>query len=66
MQKESCHVRTSLKGWNWLQLSVSLENEESNTKNDSQLYNSNFIRSEIKLNKYILFKKCNQIIDKWN
>ena len=25
IQKESCHVRTSLKGWNCLQLSVSLE-----------------------------------------
>ena len=67
MQKVSYHVRTSLKGWNWLQVTrVSLENEESNPKNNSQLYNSNFIRSEIKLNKYILFKKCNQIIDTWN
>ena len=28
---------------------VSLENEESNQKNNSQLYNSNVIRSEIKL-----------------
>ena len=41
----------------------SLANGESNPKNNSQLYNSNFIRSEIKLYKYILFNKCNQIID---
>ena len=66
MQKESCHVRRSLKGWNRLQLIFSLEKGESNPKNNSQLYNSNFIRSEIKLNKYILFKKCNQITDTWN
>ena len=67
MQKESCHMRTSFKGWNWWQLArVSLENEESDPKNYSQLYNSNFIWSEIKLNKYVLFKKCNQIIDTWN
>ena len=67
MRKEPCHVRTSLKGWNWLLLTrVSLENEESNPKNNSQLYNNNFIRSEIKLYKYVLFKKCNQIIDSWN
>ena len=66
MQKEWCHARTSLKGWNWLQLSVSLETEEFNPKNNSQLYNSNFVRSEIKLYKYILFNKCNQIIDTWN
>ena len=66
MQKEPCHVRTSLKGWNRLQLIFSLENGESNPKNNSQLYNSNFIRSEIKLYKYILFNKGNQIIDSWN
>ena len=44
-----------------LTATVSLENEKSNPKNNSQLYN--FIRSENKLNKYILFNKCNQIID---
>ena len=32
-----------------------------NPKNNSQLHN--FIRSEIKLYKYVLFNKCNQIID---
>ena len=47
-----------------LTATVSLENEKSNPKNNSQLYN--FIRSENKLNKYILFNKCNQIIDTWN
>ena len=47
-------------------LIFSLENGESNPKNNSQLYNSNFIRSEIKLYKYILFNKYNQIIDSWN
>ena len=61
MQKASCHVKTSLRGWNWLQLTrVSLENKEL------QLYNSNFIRSEIKLYKNLLLDKCNQIIDTWN
>ena len=53
MQKESCHVRTSLKGWTWLQQSVSYENEEINLKNNSQLYNSNFIWSEIKFYSWI-------------
>ena len=49
MQKESCHVRTSLKGWNWWQLTrVSLENKKFNPKNNSQLYDSNFI--DLKLN----------------
>ena len=50
-----------LEGLKLLQLSVSLENEESNPKNNSQLHT--FIRSEIKLYKYVLFNKCNQIID---
>ena len=45
---------------------LTTENEESNPKNNSQLYNSNFIRSKIKLYKHMLFNKCNQIIDKWN
>ena len=50
-----------------LEMSVPIENEESKPKNNSQSYNSNFIRSEIKLIvTKIQVTKRNHIINRWN
>ena len=65
MQKESCHVRRSLKGWKRLQLIFSLENGESNPKNNSQSENQieqiYSIQKVLSNNWYMKLEKAEQI-----